>query len=214
VTSGSGSVRVAAIVPVGSLEGAKSRLGGSLDAEERRDLVERLLDKTVRAALDAQTAGSLSDVLVVSPDRDVLEEASRAGARTLRQRSTGLNAGLDEGRQDVVAGGAEAILIVPIDLPFVSETAIGAVVTALGRTDPGVVLVTDRAGVGTNVLGLRPPGIIGFAFGAGSRVAHRAAAAAAGADYGEVDGPLRIDLDTPEDLVLVETTAPESLGVG
>jgi hypothetical protein len=29
--------RVVVVVPVGTLEGAKSRLGGTLDAEERRD---------------------------------------------------------------------------------------------------------------------------------------------------------------------------------
>ena len=47
-----GSVsRLAAIIPVGTFEGAKSRLGGSLDAEERHDLVDGLLARTVEAAL-------------------------------------------------------------------------------------------------------------------------------------------------------------------
>ncbi len=39
-------VRIAAIIPVGTIEGAKTRLGGTLDAEERQDLVEGLLDRT------------------------------------------------------------------------------------------------------------------------------------------------------------------------
>ena len=104
--------RIAAIIPVGTLEGAKTRLGGTLDAEERHDLAERLLARTVMAAL---ATDGLHDVLVVSPDREVLRRAADLGARTLRQRSVGLNAGLDEGRQDVVAGGAEAILVLPIE---------------------------------------------------------------------------------------------------
>ena len=76
------------------------------------------------------------------------------------------------------------------------------------------MLVTDRHGTGTNALGLRPPDVIGFAFGPDSRAAHRGRAETAGARYVEVDGPLAVDLDTPDDLVLVESTAPEQLGVG
>ncbi len=48
-----------------------------------------------------------------------------------------------------------------------------------------------------------------FAFGIGSRAAHRSAAERAGVPYIEVGGRLSIDLDTPDDLVLVESMAPE-----
>jgi 2-phospho-L-lactate guanylyltransferase len=203
--------RIAAIIPVGTLEGAKTRLGGTLDAEERQDLVDGLLARTVVAALAVER---LDDVLVVSPDREVLRRASAMGVRTIRQRSRGLNAGLAEARTDVVAGGAEAILVLPIDLPFVTPEAVAALVAALAGASGSVVLVTDRHGTGTNALGLRPPTVIDFAFGAGSRGRHRAAAELAGARYVELDGPLAIDLDTPDDLVLVESTDPERLGVG
>lgn len=202
--------RVAAIIPVGTFAGAKSRLGDSLDAEERQDLVERLLARTVVAAL---AVDRLDDVLVASPDRDVLRRAAELGARTLRQRSRGLNAGLTEARADVVAGGAEAILVLPIDLPFVTSAAVAAVLEPL-LTGRAVVLVPDRHGSGTNALALRPPGVIDFAFGPGSRRAHRAAAEAAGATYDEVTGPLAIDLDTADDLVYVESIAREGIGAG
>jgi 2-phospho-L-lactate/phosphoenolpyruvate guanylyltransferase len=206
-----GAPRIAAIIPVGTLEGAKTRLAGSLDAEERHDLVTGLLHRTVAAALAVE---DLSDVVVVSPDSEVLRLAAEAGARTLRQRTRGLNAGLREARADVVAGGADAILIVPVDLPFATAGAIGELVGRLVADGPAVVLVTDRHATGTNALGLRPPDVIDVAFGPDSRAAHRSGAEAAGARYSEVDGPLAIDLDTPEDLVLFETTAPERSGVG
>ncbi|TFG68395.1 MAG: 2-phospho-L-lactate guanylyltransferase [Thermomicrobiales bacterium] len=214
--------RIAAIIPVGTFEGAKSRLGGALDAEERQDLVEGLLTQTVLAALGVDR---LDDVLVVSPDREVLRQAADLGARTLLQRTEGLNAGLREARGDVVAGGAEAVVVLPIDLPFVDGEAIATVVDALvegdpdqptgtpGADQPAVVLVTDRHGTGTNTIGLKPPDIIEPAFGPDSRRAHRTAAEAAGALYVEVDGPLTIDLDTPDDLVFVESSRQERLGV-
>jgi 2-phospho-L-lactate guanylyltransferase len=206
-----GAPRIAAMIPVGTLEGAKTRLAGSLDAEERHDLVTGLLRRTVAAALAVE---GLSDVVVVSPDREVLRLASDSGARTLRQRTSGLNAGLREARADVMAGGADAILIVPVDLPFVTTAAIGELVGRLVADGPAVILVTDRHATGTNALGLRPPDVIDVAFGPGSRAAHRGRAEAAGARYAEVEGPLAIDLDTPEDLVLIETTSPERSGVG
>jgi len=219
--------RIAAIIPVGTLAGAKSRLGERLDAEEREDLVEGLLARTVLAAT---AVDRLDDVLVASPDRDVLRRAAELGARTLRQRTRGLNAGLTEARADVVAGGADAILVLPIDLPFVTSDAIAAILAPLAEptagaeakagadakagAPPAVVLVTDRHGSGTNALALRPPGIIDSAFGPGSRRAHQAAAEAAGAAYVEVDGPLTVDLDTPDDFVLVESIETEGVGAG
>jgi 2-phospho-L-lactate guanylyltransferase CofC len=204
------AIRIAAIVPVAAIEGAKTRLGESLDAEERRDLVERLLARTLGAVL---AVGRLADVLVVSPDLEVLGLAAQAGARTLRQRTSGLNAGVSEARDDVIAGGAEALLVLPIDLPFVTPEAIDDLLAALADDPSAVVLAPDRHGTGTNALALRPPDVIDFAFGIGSRTAHRAAAHRAGAAYREVEGPLAVDLDTPDDLVYVESSGREHVRV-
>jgi 2-phospho-L-lactate guanylyltransferase len=204
---------VAAIIPVGPLEDAKSRLGRALDAEERQDLAERFVRRTVKAAL---AVAGLTDVLVVSPDREVLRFASELGARTLRQRSDGLNAGLMEARDDVVAGGADALLVLPIDLAFVTAETVAPVVTAVAEamSSAVVILVTDRHGTGTNVLAVRPPNAIDFCFGADSRRTHRAAAQAAGAAYVELQGPLAFDIDTPADLVLVESMDAEGTLAG
>jgi 2-phospho-L-lactate/phosphoenolpyruvate guanylyltransferase len=212
MTTSRAAERVAAIIPVGTLAGAKTRLGETLDAEERLDLVDRLLARTVAAVL---AVDALGDVLVVSPDRDVLRRAAELGARTLRQRSRGLNAGLNEARADAVAGGATAVVVLPIDLPFVTADTVRAVAEAIiGAPPPAVVLVPDRHGTGTNALALRPPGVIDFAFGRASRHAHRAAAEAAGAAYLELDGPLTVDLDTPDDYVHVEAITREGVGAG
>jgi 2-phospho-L-lactate guanylyltransferase len=204
--------RIVAIVPVGSLERAKSRLGAVLDAEERRDLVLRLAEHTIRAAV---ASSQIDETLVVTPDDEVRELALRAGARPLRQRSRGLNDGLREARDDAIAGGATAVLILPIDLPRVSPAAISNLVaTALDRPPPVVAIVGDRHGRGTNALLLSPPDVIDVHFGGDSHDAHEAAAATAGATFIELDGPLTVDLDTPDDLLLVESEAdvPESIG--
>src|SRR5438552_7498679 len=86
---------VVAIIPVRALEGSKSRLGDQLDAEEREALVAGLLARTIRAA---RGAPSLSGVVVVSPDPDILRAAAAEGAAAVRQAGIGLNGALQDGR--------------------------------------------------------------------------------------------------------------------
>jgi 2-phospho-L-lactate/phosphoenolpyruvate guanylyltransferase len=204
--------RLWAIVPLRGLESAKSRLAELLDAEERRDLVEELMKRTLRATADTD---AIERTLVVSPDPEVLAMASPFGAESIEQPSAGLNAGLRLAREVATARGATALLVVPADLPAVSPSSLGAFVAqaadaakasrAADRGRPLVVLETDRHGSGTNVLLVSPPDAIDFSFGVGSRQAHRSATLAAGGDYREVAGPLSLDLDTADDLILAES---------
>jgi 2-phospho-L-lactate/phosphoenolpyruvate guanylyltransferase len=197
------------IIPVRSFEGAKSRLGAALDAEERRELVERLLRRAIEAALAARGVGI---VAVVSRDLDVLNLAVELGAERVRQDSQGLNRALLDAR--AAFPEAERILVLPGDLPTVSPDAIEALLTAADEAGPPcVVMVTDRDARGTNALLLDPPDVIDFAFGGDSREAHAAQARSAGAALVELTGPLSLDLDTPEDLLVAERIAPEALGV-
>jgi 2-phospho-L-lactate guanylyltransferase len=144
--------------------------------------------------------------VVVTPDDEVASIAQSAGTRVIRQSDRGLNHGLDEARAAAVDAGATALLVLPADLPGVSPAAIEAVLATLDDQPPPLVaIVPDRHGRGTNALLLSPPGVIEFAFGGDSRVAHRHAADAASTRVVELDGPLSLDIDTPEDLLLVQT---------
>lgn len=199
--------RLVAIVPVHALEGAKSRLGATLDAEERQALVLELLDRSVRAA-DAVEA--IESVVVVSPDPTALRAASAAGATPVRQVDEGLNEGLRAATRWAEADGASAVIVLAGDLPAIAPGTIGTVVTAATAAAreapdrPLVTLVADRHGRGTNVLLVSPPDAIPFAFGPASRAAHLAAAEAVDATVVELDGPLGLDLDLPDDLILAE----------
>jgi 2-phospho-L-lactate guanylyltransferase len=201
--------RVVAIVPVGAIEGAKSRLGAVLDAEERRDLALRFAETTIRAAVG--TPG-VDETLVVTPDDEVRELALRAGARPLRQRSGGLNDGLRQARDEAIAAGARAILVLPIDIPHVTPGLLGPLVDRGGGDGPLVAIVPDRHGRGTNALLLSPPDVIEFCFGGDSKEAHLGAARAAGAAIEILDGPLSLDIDTPEDLLIAQAETGEAVG--
>lgn len=202
------AARAVAIVPIGSLDAAKSRLGAVLDAEERRDLVTRLARSTIGAL--TRTPG-VAETIVITPDDEVRELALAEGARPMRQRSRGLNAAIREAREDAIAGGASTILILPIDLPRATPDAIATVIAAAAREPaPLVLIVPDRHGRGTNALLLAPPDVIDPQFGGDSRDAHVAAARNAGATLVELGGPLTVDLDTPDDLLLAEATVDDA----
>ena len=198
------SPHVVAIVPVGTLIGAKSRLGAVLDAEERLELTILLVRRTIAAAI---AADGIAETIVVTPDDAVRDLASGLGARPLRQRDGGLNRGIDLARDEASAAGADAILILPIDLPDVSPEAIEAVLRPLDDPRrPLVAIVPDRHGRGTNALLIAPPDAIDVCFGGDSRAAHVAAANAVGARLVELEGPLALDVDTPDDLLLAEAS--------
>ena len=203
-----------AIIPVRGLERGKSRLAGPLDAEERLDLVSRLLRRAIEAATSST---GVAGTIVVSGDPAALELARTAGAIPVADHDRGLNPALALARVEALGRGATAVVVLPADLPWLDRDTLDSVLAAAGLkagSGPFVGLVTDRHGTGTNVLILVPPGVIDFAFGPGSRGVHASAAAAAGAAYAELGGPLHVDLDTPEDLVLIEGLDPETIDVG
>jgi 2-phospho-L-lactate guanylyltransferase len=205
--------RTAVVVPVRALEGAKSRLGAVLDAEERRELVELLLRRTVQAA---GAARGVDLVAVVSSDADALAIAAADGAEGVEQASSGLNPGLVEARR-ALGGRADRLLVLPADLPGITPGDVEALLrvadAARQGSDRVVVLAPDRHGRGTNALLLDPPDVIDFAFGGDSRLAHAGLARAAGAVYLETADVLDLDLDTPDDLLMIEAIRPEALHV-
>jgi 2-phospho-L-lactate guanylyltransferase len=199
---------VVALIPVGDLDGAKSRLGAVLDAEERRDLAERLVRQTIAAAL--ATPG-IAETIVVTPDDEVRAIALELGARPLRQRGRGLNQGLTEARAEAMAAGADAVIVIPTDIPAIDADLLQPIV-AMADDLPGplVVIVPDRHDRGTNTLLLAPPDVIEFRFGGDSKAAHLAAGTAvADAVVAVVHGPLTLDIDTPEDLLLAQAELPD-----
>jgi 2-phospho-L-lactate guanylyltransferase len=194
------------VIPVQAFEHAKSRLGAALDAEERRDLVERLLVGTVEAA---RSTPDVAEVLVVSPDPEVLDVAARSGARPVEQRSRGLNPALQEAR---AAASGSRLLILPADVPGLRPADLTRVLEAGDAAGtPSVVLAPDRHGTGTNALLLDPPDAIDPAFGGDSRAGHAWLAASADIPFTEVTGVLDLDVDTPEDLLLAEALAPQAI---
>ncbi len=199
-----------AVVPLRSLEGGKTRLGGALDAEERETLVSGLLRHTLEVL---RAWPPLRGIHVVSGDPAVLSLAAATGANAVAEQSDGeaspdtLNAALRAGRDAAVQAGATAVLLLPADLPLLDVDALESLLDAAdaalaaGSGHAVAVLAPADARDGTNALLLAPPDAVEPAFGPSSLERHLRAAAAAGASVQVVVEPgVSFDLDTPDDV--------------
>jgi 2-phospho-L-lactate guanylyltransferase len=118
----------------------------------------------------------------------------------------GLNEALTQAATHVAASGAEALLVLPADLPLVTPDDIDALIAVLGP-QPSVVLAASRDG-GTNALLVRPPLALPFLYGPNSLARHMEAARQRGIGVEAVRSPgLMLDVDQPDDLTLLADTA-------
>jgi 2-phospho-L-lactate guanylyltransferase len=188
---------LAIVIPVKSLAEGKSRLAEALPAEDRHELNARLLTHTLDQAAHL---ADIADVYVVSKSSDVLAAAMQRGFTACPEADPGeLNGAVALGAKQAAAGGATELMVLPVDLPWVSSSRLRTLVDAF-RADCDAMIVADRAGEGTNVLLWRPIETACFHYGAGSAVKHTEAAKNLG--YRVVmrqDPYLSFDLDTAQD---------------
>ena len=187
-----------AIVPVKPFNRAKSRLAAQLSAEQRELLAANLLQRTVRLLLPLP---EIEGVLVISRDSKALAMVRELGAQTVQESGAPeLNHALQRATQALRSWGAGAALIVPADIPLLAAEDVANVVH-LGRYHQSVVVAPDRHEHGTNLLLVRPPGMIPYSFGEDSFATHQRLAREIGATtlvYRSERAAL--DLDTPDDL--------------
>ncbi|HZS00584.1 MAG TPA: 2-phospho-L-lactate guanylyltransferase [Chloroflexota bacterium] len=198
-----------AVVPLKGLAAAKGRLAPLLTPAEREALAAALLADVLRAL---RATPAVTRVLVVSPDPAALALAASLGAEPLAEPpalvaalpgsaadEAGLNAALDHAARVAAAGGAEALLALPADLPHVTPADLAALCAALPKA-PSVVLAPTADG-GTGALLRQPPPVVPARFGPDSLRGHLQVAAARGVAARLVwRRGLSFDVDRPTDL--------------
>jgi 2-phospho-L-lactate/phosphoenolpyruvate guanylyltransferase len=194
-----------AILPVKSFGAAKQRLGSALGAGSRQALAQAMFSD-VLASL--RRVPGLDSVAVVTADR--VAESAALGERVQVLRDTE-QAGQSEaaliGIHYAQARGFARVLLVPGDTPLLDPGEVAGLLRLGREREPGVVIVPDRHGEGTNALLLCPPDAIEPSFGPGSRARHAEAARAAGVACEIEQVPtLSLDVDTGQDLELLAAT--------
>ena len=192
------NMNVWAIVPVKPLGRAKSRLSDELLPEQREQLATELLARTVRLLVPIT---QIRGVLVISRDTKALAMVRELGANTVQESGTPeLNNALLRATQVLKAWHAEAVLVVPADIPLLAAEDVEEMVQR-GRYQNSVVIAPDRHETGTNLLFARPPGLIPYAFGENSFAEHQRLALEVGAQvFIYRSERASLDVDWPDDL--------------
>lgn len=185
---------VPVLVPVNRLDRAKGRLAALLSPEERTTLALITLETVLHAAGPA--------AVVLTADRRVAE-ASNGKARVIAESADieGLNPQLEAAVAQLVADGSgrDALLILHADLPLVTNEALEYL---LSMARPHSIAAVESRDGGTNAMLLQPPGEFPLAYGPSSFARHTAAARQAGMHVSVNENrELRLDLDTPDDIV-------------
>lgn len=196
-------VRIWALVPVKRLEQAKTRLGASVDRPGRA----RLMLAMVADLLDVLAGSSrICGVAVVTADPRVRQLAIEQGCVVIDEAIEAGYASAASAGTSILARehGADAVLVMPGDLPMVRVEDVDAL-CALPLHPPVCRLAQASDGLGTNAVLLAPPTLIPLQFGeGGSFRRHLNAALDAGAAVEVVEnGRIAHDVDWPSDLARV-----------
>ncbi len=183
------------LIPCKNFAAGKSRLSECLDFHSRREFCQRLFTRTLE-----QAAGMVEParIRVVSSDLEAAAIARQHSVVQIADPGGGLNAALEAARNDLlpIMEHDRAIMILPIDLPFVSRDAMIQMLSCAGD----IVIAPDESETGTNLLLLRSSALrqFRFAYGPGSYGAHLAAARACGLTIETFkDWRLAFDVDEP-----------------
>ena len=157
------------IIPVKKFTAAKSRLRPALGERRRRLLARALLEHTLKTV---RALKGVEGILVVSKDRAAHSIAEAFGAGFVREgECDGLNRALTRASKEAVRRGAEAVMVLPADLPLLRRRDL-ELAMKWGRRPPFAVIAPDRADWGTNLLYIAPSGVVDFTFGEGSFTKH------------------------------------------
>lgn len=184
----------AGLLPIKPLFLAKSRLAAYGD--DRRRAIARALAED---ALDLCARSDFLEWRVLTSDPAIRDLVNGLGIALLDDPGDGLNAALRAAVRSVADDGADAVVIVPSDVPLARPDDLLDVIDTGATSD--VVVVPSATDGGTNALMLSPPTVTRPRFGPGSLEAHVRAAAQAGLRCSILDRDrLALDLDTVEDV--------------
>jgi 2-phospho-L-lactate/phosphoenolpyruvate guanylyltransferase len=184
------------VLPMKSFRHGKQRLAAVLTDAQRHALSLRLATELVDCNRDL-------DPLIVTNDPEVTQWALTKGVEVHQPLQPGLNEAVDSAlqflrNQTTQAGGPVSLVVAHCDLAFPRSLAFVA-------EFDGISIIPDRHDDGTNVLCLPINVDFVFRYGASSFANHHEMALATGKAVRVLrDASLGIDVDTPEDLRLLE----------
>jgi len=202
-------MKLAVAIPMKPFSLAKQRLRPDLDAVTRQELATMMLAHVLAAVA---ASGVIAIRGIVSADPAVLGLAAQYGFEPIAEpEPRGYNAAAARARAWAQARGADALLILPADLPLLSPSDIFNLARLAAPHQRVLIIAPDAAESGTNALLLRPPQAMSCHFGPHSFEWHQRLAQKAGLPFFIYRSTtIARDIDWPEDLSQLSGSFRES----
>ena len=185
-----------ALIPINDFSGSLSRLSEHLDRDQRKEMTQILATQVIEALYSVQ---SIEKIVVLSNERQWLKSFDNQKIIILKDPEIKkLKAKITHAANWIQSQGANQMLYLSVDLPFVQEKDITKFIT---EHQGGLSIVKAHKENGTNALILDFPAILEFQFGVNSFDKHLAAAKAQKINTKIVEiKNLSLDIDTWNDL--------------
>jgi len=185
-----------ALIPINDFSGSLSRLSEHLNRDQRKEMTQILATQVIEALYSVQ---SIEKIVVLSNERQWLKSFDNQKIIILKDPEIKkLKAKITHAANWIQSQGADQMLYLSVDLPFVQEKDITKFIT---EHQGGLSIVKAHKENGTNALILDFPAILEFQFGVNSFDKHLATAKAQKINTKIVEiKNLSLDIDTWDDL--------------
>ena len=156
---------VVAVVPLKNLKLAKSRLSNILAEGERQELVLAMFDDVLVSLIESPF---IEKIFLVA-DKYFNPIADVQMITEIKNR--GYDEAIIEALKDIRVNQAQAMLILPADLPLVSRDELDTLIR--DQEDGSIRIAGARDQDGTNALVMKPPSLLATSFGVGSFERHK-----------------------------------------
>lgn len=192
-------MRYSALIPVKSLDIAKSRLARYLTHAQRIALILDMLHHVVYVL---HKSALLTEISIVSADERLLTQVRAWGVRAVVEQSAGHNPALTAAATQLQATGTEALLTISADLPLLQPQHIQDMVEQSRTHD--IVLAASQDSTGTNAILARPPLVVPYVFGSNSLQRYQQEAEQRGLSATTYISPgTSLDIDTIDDIAAI-----------
>jgi len=180
------------LIPVKSLDHAKSRLEKSLSADERKNFVLHMLDHVIGVI---QSCKEITQITIVTPDDEIKKYVEPKGIKILAEEEEGYNQSLTKA---AAHEKGNAVLTIAADLPLLTIDDIKHLLHLAKSHD---IVLAPAKDEGTNAVFMKFSLILPYLFGKNSFEHYKKTAHEKNLSVGIYQSEtIAFDIDTIEDL--------------
>ena len=150
-------LKIVAIVPIKNTESSKSRLSFILNQNQRRMLVNFLLDLTIK---ELNKSSLITNILLVSSDKYFREVYKNKKIGFLTDFNEGVNKAISLADSYLENQKIDASIVIPIDLPLITSCDVDYFCRMSMEFSKCVIICPSKRLDGTNIMLRKPHNVI------------------------------------------------------